>query len=1014
MLCILLIQLTAFSQEVLIPFERYGDSKGLPAPVYKIAQDQFGYIWLGTSDGLVRFDGKNFKIYHSKLGDSTSIPNNIINDLIVDAFNRIWIATNGGICYYDYQLARFVRIHLPQNLEKSDLYRVHCIRMDAFGRIWFATKTAVHRLGDTFKVEASIHPPDKNNLVIKSIYLDASENLFIGTNQSEVIHYKLCTELQKHVKIESKHSKNIRSTTTQRLLVQSSDSSILVGSWLGGLNQINYSNLKTEVIHLDKNQDIDIKSNIVTGIVLQNDSCWWIGTFGAGIAWYNPKTNSYFRSIKHDPGNAYSLSSNYVHELFKDDAGAIWVATNDGVNKYDPRSHQFSTIQIPQQTNEISIYRNPYCILENLQDTSGNSLLISIPGLGILKFNKQTHEFKHLISKDIGPNGAYGNKIYQLEFLNKNELIILESSRLLKYNFKTQYMQVLSSSISCKFENARRFRIDKNKNYWICSSTSGVYKLDSSLKSCTHFLNNPDTLNSIQDNAIFCLLEDHNGNIWFGSQNSGLSMYNIKNSSFTYYKHNKTNPQSLPDNAVYDLYEDSSNFIWIATENGLARLDPSNQKMKIITTSEGLPNNNIGSITTDVHQNLWLTTNQGVAVLNVSNGTIQVYVRMDGLASNRMDGASYTGKDGSIYFSTNSMISWSQSGQFIKNLIAPKVYISAVKVYGQDVPLYREKNKLKPIQINYRQNIFTPEFAALNFTNSAKNKFAYFLEGYDNGFIYSGPISTANYSNIPGGTYTFKVKAANNDGIWSSVIDPLVLIIHPPFWKTAWFLILCCIGVISLGYTYYKIKINQIFKLQQLRNSIARDLHDEIGSTLSSIQLNSKLLEKQLHQNTPEIPLLVRIQSASKQAIEMMNEIIWTVQPKNDAIDMLFIRMRQHTSEILEAAEIEFKFEIVEFTGIANLSLDKRKDLLMIFKEAVNNLAKYSKASLAYIEISVNKKQLKLTIKDNGCGFNLLAPVTGNGIRNMKERSDRLKANFFIESNPGHGTSIILLIPLTT
>lgn len=1009
-----LLQQPIYTQDVLIPFERFGESKGLPAPVYKIAQDHFGYIWLGTSDGLARFDGKNFKLYNSKLGDSTSIPNNIINDLIVDTYNRIWIATNGGICYYDYEIARFVRIKLPQTLEKSDLYRVHCIRMDAFGRIWFATKTAVHRLGDSFDVEASYHPSEKNNLVIKSIYLDINENLFIGTNQSEVIQYNLCTDVQKSVNIASRHSKEIRSTTTQRLLVKFNDSSLLVGSWLGGLNQLNYSDVKLKAIHLDAKQDIDIKSNIVTGIVIQNDSCWWIGTFGAGISFYNPKTSRYYRSIKHDPGNGYSLSSNYIHELFKDEAGAIWVATQDGVNKYDPRSHQFSTIQIPLQNNEISIYRNPYSIVANLQDIPERSLLISIPGLGILNFNKQTREFKQVLSKYIGPNGIFGNKIYQLEFINKNELLILESSRLLKYDFRNQSMVVLNSSKSCKFENARKLKIDKNKNYWISSSTSGVYKLDSSFEFCNHLLSNPDTTNSLQDNAIFCILEDHKGTIWFGSQNSGLSKYDAKDVRFTYYKHDKNNPQSLPDNAVYDLYEDNLNFIWIATENGLARLDPSNQKMKIITISEGLPNNNISSITPDRHQNLWLTTNQGVAVLNGSNGSIQVYVQMDGLATNRMDGASYTGTDGSIYFSTNSMMSWSQTGQFIKNTIPPKVYISNVKVYGEDVPSQRIKNKLKPIHINYRQNIFTAEFAALSFTNSTKNKFAYTLEGYDNGFIYSGNNSIANYSNIPGGTYTFKVKAANNDGIWSTVIDPLELIVHPPFWKTAWFLALCCILIVGLGYSYYKIKIQQIIKLQQLRNSIARDLHDEIGSTLSSIQLNSNLLEKQLQQNTQQVSLLNRIQSASKQAIEMMNEIIWSVQPKNDALDMLFIRMRQYASEILEAAEIAFKFEVLEFTSNVDLPLDKRKDLLMIFKEAINNLAKYSSASLAHIEISVNKKQFELTIADNGLGFNSLEPTTGNGIKNMKDRSDRLHAKISIESIPGHGTSIKLTIPLIT
>lgn len=1001
------------AQEVLTPFERFGESSGLPAPVFKIVQDHYGFIWLASADGLARFDGKSFRIYTSKLGDSTSIPNNIINDILVAVDNRIWIATNGGICYYDYQMAQFVNVPLPSNLEKSDLYRVHCIRQDAFGRIWIATKTSIHRLGDSFKLEASFHPSDVDGLVIKSIFIDEHENLFIGTNQSEIIQWNLCNGIKRTVLIESKHSKKIGSTTTQRIIVRQNENSLLVGSWLGGLNQVNYTDSKLEAIHLDVNQDVDIKSNIVTGIVIQNDSCWWIGTFGAGISLFNPKTNRYFRTIKHDPGNMYSLSTNYIHELFKDEAGAIWVATNDGVNKYDPRSHQFSTIQIPAQNNEISIYRNPYCIVDNLQDSSKNSLLISLPGFGILHFNKQTHEFKQFLNKEIGPNGMFGNKIYQLEFITPNELLILESSQLLKYNFKNQRMIQLNSGNKNKFENARKFKIDINNNYWICSSTSGVYQLDSTFKICNHFINNPEKSNTIQDNTIFCMLEDHSGSMWFGSQNAGLSQYNPRDGRFTYYKHDKNKPQSLPDNAVYDLFEDASQFIWIATENGLARLDPLNQKMKIITSSEGLPNNNISSITPDAHQNLWLTTNQGVAVLNVSNGSIQIYGRMDGLASSRMDGASYIGLDGSIFFTTNSMVSWSQTGLFIKNTRVPKVYISSVKVYDQEVPLYRDKNILKPIHINYRQNIFSPEIAALNFTNSSKNKFAYMLEGYDNSYIYSGSVSTARYSNIPGGTYVFKAKASNNDGIWSDVMDPLKLIVHPPFWKTAWFLTLCCLLVIGLSYTYYKLKINQILKLQSLRNSIARDLHDEIGSTLSSIYLSSNLLEKQLQNNVTGNQLLNRIQSASKQAIEMMHEIIWSVQPKNDSLDMLMIRMRQYASEILEAAEIPFQFNLNQPTSSIELPLDKRKDLLMIFKEGINNIAKYSKASLVKIEFLLTKKQIYLTISDNGIGFNSAVSTAGNGIKNMKDRATRMNSELQIESNTNSGTQIRLTIPLT-
>jgi signal transduction histidine kinase len=309
--------------------------------------------------------------------------------------------------------------------------------------------------------------------------------------------------------------------------------------------------------------------------------------------------------------------------------------------------------------------------------------------------------------------------------------------------------------------------------------------------------------------------------------------------------------------------------------------------------------------------------------------------------------------------------------------------------------------------------MITFNFTALNFSNAFLNQYAYKLDGFDEDWIYCGNTQSATYTNLDGGTYTFHVKGANNDGTWNEEGTRAIIHVYPPFWRTWWFYTLCVFAIAGILYSLYRIRINQLIRLQNIRSRIARDLHDDIGSTLSSINMISSMADRRKEAGKKSAELFSTISSASSQALELMNDIVWSINPKNDRLEMILIRMRQYASEILEAADIPFTIEMDEHSRHILLPLEIRKDFYLIFKEAINNIAKYSHASHVNIRLHFHNHIVTLVIKDDGRGFDPTGTFYGNGLKNMQARASQLGGEVAVTSSPGSGTTIQLKIPLT-
>ena len=282
------------------------------------------------------------------------------------------------------------------------------------------------------------------------------------------------------------------------------------------------------------------------------------------------------------------------------------------------------------------------------------------------------------------------------------------------------------------------------------------------------------------------------------------------------------------------------------------------------------------------------------------------------------------------------------------------------------------------------------------------------LEGYDEDWLYTDASKRfVNYTNLDPGNYTFKVKASNNDGVWNENPTQLKILITPPFWKTTWFRILLVISAAGFLYAAYRYRLHQVLKLQDIRNKIAADLHDDIGSTLNSISVFSEVAENDPSRRTHSLQM---IGESSRKVIDAMSDIVWTINPDNDSFEKIILRMRSLAYNILRAKKIEFSFRADESLNDLKLSLLARRNFYFIFKEALNNLIKYSQAKRVSILLEKKSTNIQLTIHDDGVGFDTKSKYNGNGLTNIRRRSKEINAQLSIESAPGMGTKIQLTL----
>ncbi len=955
-------------------------------------QDNNGYMWFGTRQGLFRYDGYNFKTFRNTSADSTVLISNSIQ-CIYSEKNGLWMGSMGGLSHVD------INTQAIKNYYYNSL-TVLCIFPENDSVFWVGTNNGLFQFNKkSFKWKRM--PFTGTNASVNAICADNKGNLYFVITDYFCC-YSRATGKYKNIHPRLPYYPKIKGITCPAFArcVAGTDDNLWITTWSGGLLRYN---TRTGAIKqwLHPTDDLHfVPYKIILDVLTDSSGNLWLANKEGGLTIFETAKNKFINyPVEWQSENKISAA---VVSLFRDRSGILWIGTENGIFKYDPHNtHLLRTdMMLKTDTGIAPAHISP---LAMLKDNAGALWMGMYEG--IYQFDEKKHILiNYCKALGVPPNAAVFNILQDKNgvvwFTAKNLLVkISHSPGSGTYQPQVFQSQDIKSSITALY-------IDKEDRIWVGTAKNGIYRFDTASKRFLSFHYN-DRGPRLQINEITSFYQLSKDTLLAGGISTGLLL--LHTNTGKYEKVTWGNTTRIPSDVSVNAICGTGDNIWLATEyDGLWQTNIHFKKPSIFTVNDGLPSLNVTYLVNDKQGNLWLITNSGVAKLEISTSKITVFDKKDGilnldeLNSMRIDDKNnvFIGSRGCLYSLT--------AAQILKNNQPPKVFITNLKIFDKDYSV----QKSKPIELSYNQNYFSLDYVALNYTRSKFNRYAYKMDGLDKKWNDAGPRRYVSYANLDEGTYTFNVKASNNEGVWNNVPARLVLIIKPPFWHRWWFYLSVVFVVAVVIYTLYEYNINQLKIRLQMRDKIARDLHDEIGSTLSGINIFSKIALQQMHPGQPGQELIEKISDRSKNTMDALSDIVWSINTRNDGMDNFLAKANEYLS-VLEVQDIGFDFTVDDDVNQLKIGMILKKELYLIFKEAICNASKYAACSFVQINLTHHKGTCMLSISDNGKGFNISNISSGNGIYNMEQRAKKMKADFNIQSEEGKGTTVTLKFRIT-
>lgn len=1007
--------LVATAQAPALYFERITVQNGLSHnKVNCILQDQRGFMWIGTNDGLNRFDGHRFVIFRNNPEDKSTISGNLITGLLEDSEGILWITTaDGGLSKYDFRLApdkQFKQFrNRPRDSTSIPTNSLNALIEDKQKRLWLATSNASTILFDK-KTEKFINPKAPGTKGIQALAMDSSGMIWIGRQGGGILKANPKTLQfetdQRYAQLYAELPHNEVSS-----LFKDRNNHIWFGSWDKQLYRFN-SVSGTEETFLSKEQHA-FSVDEVLSFAEDNKGNIWLGGHFSGLQLYNPVNNQFYQYTA-DAAREGTIADNRINCIYQDKNGMMWLGTGKGISVSNPVQQQFTQHFFP------AVSKIPVTFFDLHEDEHKDLWFGTSEGLFI-----QHHGSGELVHRALQYKGE---PLWATAFLEDgDDFYIGTNYSVFLYDKKTGALKILPGTEKDKVMNkiieSRVVSFIKDSiegrpvllaspyghfiTYYDLVEKRWVSRLDSTKNIIANF--------KLKDNFIHKFFKTKNNKIWLANAMQGLGEWNkTPVPTVTYHTNNPSLKNGLSNNHVYDIVEDNRGNLWISTYGGgLHFRNAVNGEITHIPNSPNL----LEGLQLDNHGNVWMISNGDIAKYNPAKKTFTIFNLPDIEKSGGVSGYFFKDTKGKMYVKgANYFIPFHPDSVGIQRLPA-KIWFTDFQVFGASNSdlLQREK-----IVLPYYRNTISIAFAAPDYTFSYPLNFAYKLEGTNSDWSESDPSHIANYANLPGGDYVFMVKISNM-GNGQTEIAKLPIRIIPPYWQRWWFYLVCAAVISLLIWLIYRYRINELVKRQAIRNKIAQDLHDSMGSALSSISIYSRVAQiKNTRNEKNELQhVLEKITTTSTDVISEMNDIVWTINPQNDSMEKIIARMESYAKPLAAANSINFQFAIDKNIHQVNLTMEKRKNFYLIFKEAFNNAIKYAGATEIIATISVQKGNVILQIKDNGKGFDMSQPVKhadghigGNGLGNMKMRAEEMAGSCKIVSTAGAGTSIMLEFPL--
>lgn len=1042
-------------------FDKIGTKQGLSqSTVLATFQDSKGFLWFATTDGLNRYDGYRFTIFRAEIGDPTSISNSVITCITEDNTGNLWIGTSAGISKFNTATGKFTRIHYTDSGYDLSNLPISGIAYKKGSQIWASIYgrglLAINALTNEASWLRIASNPSSNNF-FNRLFSDDFGNMWVGCANGKLL--KFMGEQQPQVYQVGQ----VEKMSTIINITEDTDGSLLVGTRGNGLFRFDILEGKMQSLYRTSNQH----ANIITSVARDREGFLWVGT-DDGVLLFKGKDFRHSTHIQTKADSDFGLSSFSIQSIFVDKTNNVWIGTWEaGLNVHFRNKSKFT------------LYRhtanNPQTLLSDKVtsiacETNDRIWLGSSVGLTML--DRSTNTFSNYVKFPIKPNVFNRNDVNFLNYDNDGDLYVgywgfgfdlrrKGSTRFVGYAYNQGRFGANLTTCTPSFVYPHRMWFGTQGNgLMLFDKVKGVYM-------STPELNKQGRLMGVNVNA---LLEDKAGILWIGTYNSGIISFDLYTRQLHFYRQGRDS--NLGSNQITKIIQDSDGQIWVGTAGGgLSLYNSDTDSFGTFTTKEGLPSNTIKGILEDGKKNLWFSTNEGLGQLNTQTMTFKTFGEADGLQGKEFLINAYAQNiRGEMFFGGTSGLNVFHPDSLQESKQVPAIYITGLRLFNKrveagekDSPLQTSILETKVLTLTAEQSVFTLDYLALDYQQSKDNQYAYKLEGFDPDWNYVAKQRNATYTNLNDGTYIFKVKATNNDGVWNEKPTELTIIILPPWYRTWWafaiygLLILAALLALRRAISIReRLKADvllqerekeQVQELDRLKTNFFTNISHEFRTPLTLIiSPLERFFADNSDRNLPEkqAKQLKTIHQNAKKLLSLINQLL----------DLSKLEAGKLTPEISQNDLIEFLEKLTySFNGLAeqkqiHLSLSSPIeralvyfDLDIIEKVITNLLSNAFKHTPADGSITVTLtldrnrisdiSRVKIAVKDTGVGMpaahlsNIFSRFyqisetsynqnvgSGVGLALCKELIELHRGDITVISKVGEGTTFAINIPV--
>ncbi|NLL27394.1 MAG: hypothetical protein GX259_01215 [Bacteroidales bacterium] len=985
-----------------------------------ILQDNHGFVWIAGKHGLMRYDGHDFKIFHNIPGDTTSIIDTDLLSLYLLSDTILCIGGKHGVSLMDIRTEKIT--NLAKDQDGNPVEWINDFFPDKNGTIWLAALNGLYSLKPNLSGITNHYlntPPitKGNPAFAKRVYCIAQHSvdknrLMLGTECGLISFDKKRNAI--HKTYPNTEATFWRSQPPIYKFRQEGNY-LWCRCWISGLPRFDMVTETWKNFGYPKTGDIlETTQGVwaVSDFMLKNEDEIWVCDWDKGLYIFN-KNSQLLTPFKQE--QSYTVLKKPFLKIFKLKDGAFWLSCDDGLWRQNLRAKQFEILDIPFPHTWVSTTLHD-------EETDEYYFGLSWESYGVPCWNSSTQQWTYYQPEKDKKEMFNTNDIFKdshgiiwVATSQRGLWYIDKQSKTLKQfkSFNKNNNILWNSTIYKIFE-------DSKNNLWLGTGKYGVVRLNYNRTKADYFTNNAEDPNSLSGNTHFrAIEEDQYGRIWIGSRTC-FCTFNPKTNTFSREIPLKLEKIGIKDGYTYSIVKDSTNAMWLTIEGqGLIKIEEHTKNkfnFKIYQTDDGLKDLIVLYMTTDKQGGLWIINN-GLLYLNPYNNSFMLTDERNGLLWNiGGDDKIMVDRYGNVFCGGQVGIKWLNEAKKYSQSSVSNLIIENISINSQPVLDWNPYNQTKtPRAVKYNKNNFTFSYTAICFEDYSQVRYRYKLEGLENDWNSPTNILEARYTNLKPGKYRFVVDVSYK-GVWLGYNRSVEFRIKQAFWKTWWFITIVAIICLATFFAIYMYRKSNLEKQNNIRTKIASDLHDDIGSTLSSISIMSYLLKSQATTDSNYKKIINKIGTNAQNMLESMDDIVWAVNPSNDKLINLVSRIKEFAIPIFESKEIMFEINSPADIEKLNLKMDIRKNLFLIAKEAINNLAKYSKCSKANIDFTYKHPFLTMIIEDNGIGFDVKEAENGtrNGIKNINKRAKQIKADLEILSEIKKGTKIKLTLNVKT